>query len=169
MKNEYDIIKVGVDNMKTLVAYFSCTGTTKKLAEDLNEVVNGTLYEIKPSQTYSDEDLNWMDKKSRSSIEMQDKSSRPEIVDDLTSVDEYDTIYIGFPIWWYQAPTIINTFLEKYNLDGKTIIPFATSGSSGMGKTNDYLIDSCPGAILKEGKRFSNPTKEELEEWVNSL
>lgn len=155
--------------MKALVAYFSCTGTTKKLAEELNEVVGGTLYEIKPTTPYTDEDLNWTDKNSRSSIEMRDKSSRPEMVDDLPSISEYDTIYIGFPIWWYQAPTIINTFLEKYDLEGKTIIPFATSGTSGMGKTNDYLIESCPGAVLKEGKRFSNPSKDELTEWVNSL
>ena len=155
--------------MKKMVAYFSCSGNTKKIAEDLNEVVGGTLYEIKPEVPYVKKDLNWINPMSRSSVEMRDKSSRPAIVKDLDNLDEYDTIYVGFPIWWYIAPTIVNTFLEAYDLKGKTIIPFATSGSSGMGKTNEYLVKSCKGATLKEGKRFKKPTKEELTEWVKSF
>ena len=128
----FGIIVLGVDNMsKTLVAYFSCSGVTRKLAEDLCGVVNGDLYEIKPVNPYTDEDLDWTNNESRSSVEMNDKSYRPEIINDLENIDEYDVVYLGFPIWWYQAPTIINTFLEKYDFTGKKIIPFATSGSSG--------------------------------------
>lgn len=152
-----------------LVAYFSCSGVTKKLAEKINEVVKGDLYEIKPVKPYSSEDLDWTNNESRSSVEMKNQSYRPEIVDDLDNLDQYDTIYLGFPIWWYQAPTIINTFLEKYNLEGKKIIPFATSGSSGIGETNKYLENSCKGATLVQGKRFGNPSLEELSEWVNKI
>ena len=149
---------------KTLVAYFSCTGVTRKLAEDLCGVVNGDLYEIKPVEPYTDEDLDWTNNESRSSVEMNDKSFRPEFIKDLDG-----TIYLGFPIWWYQAPTIINSFLENYDFTGKKIIPFATSGSSGMGETNKYLADSCKGAILVEGKRFGRPSWDELNNWINSL
>ncbi len=152
-----------------LITYFTCTGNTKELAEKINEIIKGTLYEIKPKVPYTKEDLNWMNKESRSTLEMNDKSSRPEIIKDLENLDNYDIIFVGFPIWWYQAPTIINTFLESYNFANKTIIPFATSGSSGMGKTNEYLVKSCLGANLIEGKRFSNPTKKELEDWIKSL
>lgn len=154
---------------KKLVAYFSCSGVTKKLAEKLNEVVNGDLYEIKPVVPYTDEDLDWTNSESRSSIEMKDQSFRPAIVDDLDNLDDYDTIFLGFPIWWYQAPTIINTFLEKYNLSNKKIIPFATSGSSGMGETNKYLSNSCSGANLVEGKRFGNPSLDDLKIWVSNI
>ncbi len=153
--------------MNKLVAYFSCSGVTKKVAEEINEVVGGTLYEIKPEVPYTKEDLNWMNEESRSSIEMKDKASRPNIVKDLDNLDEYDTIYVGFPIWWYQAPTIINTFLESYDLTGKVIKPFATSGSSSYGESNKYLLDSVKGAVLKEGVRLSNPTKEEITKWIN--
>ncbi len=149
--------------MKILVAYFSATGTTKKVAIRLAKLKQASLFEIIPKVLYTKQDLNWQDINSRSSKEMKDKNSRPEIANKIENIEDYNIIYLGFPIWWYQAPTIINTFLEMYNLKGKTIIPFATSGSSLMGKTNDYLIKSCKNAKLLEGKRFSeNPSDEEL-------
>lgn len=154
---------------KVLVAYFSCSGNTKKLASKISEIVNGELYEIKPISPYTSDDLDWTNNESRSSTEMNDKSFRPQIVDDLENINNYDTVYLGFPIWWYQAPTIINTFLEKYDFAGKKIVPFATSGSSGMGDTNKYLINSCPGANLVEGKRFGNVSLEELKKWINNV
>ncbi len=142
---------------KILVACFSAGGVTAKLAKRLAAMAGADLYEIRPEVPYSKEDLNWEDPNSRSSIEMNDRSIRPGIADmmDAPDISAYDTVYIGFPIWWYVAPTIINTFLEQYDWAGKTIIPFATSGSSGMGKTNEGLAPSCPGAKLKEGKRFA--------------
>lgn len=127
---------------KTLVAYFSATGRTRKKAEKLAKELNADLYAIRPVVPYTKADLNWMDKKSRSTIEMSDKTSRPEIVDDDAHIEQYDTIYIGFPIWWYIAPTIINTFLEKYDFSGKKICLFATSGGSGWGETVDSLKGS---------------------------
>lgn len=154
---------------KVLVAYFSCSGNTKKLASKISEIVNGELYEIKPISPYTSDDLDWTNNESRSSTEMNDKSFRPQIVDDLENINNYDTVYLGFPIWWYQAPTIINTFLEKYDFAGKKIVPFATSGSSGMGDTNKYLVNSCPGANLIEGKRFGNASLEELKKWINNI
>ena len=154
---------------KVLVAYFSCSGNTKKLASKISEIVNGELYEIKPISPYTSDDLDWTNSESRSSTEMNDKSFRPQIVDDLENINNYDTVYLGFPIWWYQAPTIINTFLEKYDFAGKKIVPFATSGSSGMGETNKYLVNSCPGANLIEGKRFGNASLEELKNWINNI
>ena len=155
---------------KTLVVYFSASGNTAKLAQTLASVVNGDLHEIQPKQPYTSADLDWRDSKSRSSVEMNDKSFRPEIANKVDNMENYDTIYIGFPIWWHVAPTIINTFLEQYNLEGKTIIPFATSGSSGMGNTNAELKNSCKGAILKEGKRFDvNASAQEIKKWVESF
>ncbi len=157
--------------MKNLVAYFSASGTTKKVAEKLANVVNGDLYQIEPEIRYTPEDLNWMDNNSRSSIEMRDHSSRPEIKDGLKSIDEYDTIYLGFPVWWYVAPTIINTFLEKYDFSGKNIIVFATSGSSGLGKTIEELKPSCSIATnwLGGDRLKSSISEEELREWVNKF
>ncbi len=155
---------------KTLVAYFSASGTTAKLAEKVAKVVNGDLYEIVPAKPYTAADLDWTNDKSRSSVEMKNKSFRPEISGKAENMSDYDTIYLGFPIWWYVAPTIVNTFLESYDLSGKTIIPFATSGSSGMGATNAELKDSCKGAVLKEGKRFSSDaTEKEIETWVKGF
>ena len=152
---------------KILVAYFSASGTTAKLAERLASAVGGDLHEIQPEKPYPEADLNWMDKKSRSSIEMNDKSYRPPIANKVENMEQYDTIFLAFPIWWYVAPTIVNTFLEQYDLNGKTIIPLATSGSSGMGGSNQELAPSCPGAVLKEGKRFpANATEEELKAWA---
>ena len=120
---------------KSLVTYFSASGVTKKVAEKLAEAAGADLFEIKPEVAYTEADLNWMDKKSRSSIEMNDKSFRPAIAEKYNNMADYDVVYVGFPIWWYVAPTIINTFLESYDFSGKTIVLFATSGGSGFGNT----------------------------------
>jgi len=155
---------------RKLVAYFSASGVTAKVAENLSDALGADLFEIVPKVRYTKADLDWRDKASRSTIEMNDPSSRPEIEALRDNIAEYDTIYVGFPIWWYVAPTIINTFLESYDLAGKTIIPFATSGGSGMGKTNEKLEASCPGAMLKTGKVFSvNATRQELADWANQF
>jgi len=155
---------------RKLVAYFSASGVTAKVAEALSDALGADLFEIVPKVRYTKADLDWRDKHSRSTIEMNDPSSRPEIESLRDNVADYDTIYIGFPIWWYVAPTIINTFLESYDLACKTIIPFATSGGSGMGKTNEKLAPSCPGAMLKTGKVFSmNATRQELADWANQF
>ena len=154
-----------------LVAYFSCTGTTKELAEKLAKVTGGDLFEIKPKEEYTVSDLNWRDKSSRSSLEMNDKFSRPEILDKVNNMEDYDTVFLGFPIWWYTAPRIINTFLESYDFSNKKIIVFCTSGGSGIGNTILDLKPSCSSDAKRlEGKRFpSNVSASELEEWVNSL
>ena len=155
---------------KTLVAYFSASGVTAKLAKTLSETIGADLYEIQPAIPYSSADLDWTNKKSRSSIEMEDKSFRPAIMGKVENMAQYDRIFVGFPIWWYVAPTIINTFLEQYDLTGKKVIPFATSGMSGMGNTNAELRDSCKGADLREGKRFSTKTKaSELKSWAEKF
>ena len=137
---------------KTLVAYFSASGKTAKVAEKLAAKVGADLYEIKPTVKYTKADLNWMDRKSRSSIEMNDKSFRPEIITGDVDVAPYDTIYLGFPIWWYVAPTIINTFLEAYDFSGKKIILFATAGSSDFGNTTAELKPSAKDAEFIETK-----------------
>lgn len=156
--------------MKKLVAYFSATGTTENLAKILAQAVDGDLFEIKPKKPYTAEDLDWTNKHSRSSVEMADLSSRPEVAEKLDNMKDYDVIFVGFPIWWYIAPTIINTFLEQYDLTGKVIVPFATSGGSEMGKTNEKLAVSCNGAKLVEGKRFkSNASVQELKTWAENL
>jgi flavodoxin len=155
---------------KVLVAYFSASGVTAKLAERLANAIGADLHEIKPKTPYTEADLNWMDKKSRSSIEMSDKSFRPEVANKVENMKKYDVIFTAFPIWWYVAPTIINTFLEQYDLSGKTIIPVATSGSSGMGNTNEELALSCPGAVLKEGRRFAaDASEDELKAWASGF
>ena len=155
---------------KKLVAYFSASGVTAGVAEKLAEAAGADLHEIKPAVPYTKADLDWMNKQSRSSIEMSDLSSRPEISGKVDNMGEYDVIFVGFPIWWYVAPTIINTFLESYDLTGKTIIPFATSGGSGMGKTNEKLQPSCPSSILLEGTVFkATVTKAELSTWEEGL
>ncbi len=155
---------------KTLVAYFSASGVTAKLAKTLSETIGADLYEIQPAIPYTSADLDWTNKKSRSSIEMEDKSFRPAITGKVENMAQYDRIFVGFPIWWYVAPTIINTFLEQYDLTAKKVIPFATSGMSGMGNTNAELRDSCKGADLREGKRFSTKTKaSELKSWAEKF
>ena len=145
---------------KKLVAYFSASGITAGVAEKLAKEANADIYEIKPAVPYTKADLNWQDKNSRSSIEMSDHNSRPEIADKNADISKYDTIYLGFPIWWYIAPTIINTFLESYDFSGKKIILFATSGGSGFGKTLINLKSSTVDAEIIEGK--VNPTLNEI-------
>ena len=154
--------------MKTLVAYFSATGTTEAVAKDLADVAGATLYEIKPEVKYTAADLDWRNKQSRSSVEMADKSSRPAIVKDLEDADSYDVIYIGFPIWWYTAPTIINTFIETYGFEGKTVIFFATSGSSDIAGADKQFHAQYPDINWKAGKLLNNATKKTLQDWVAS-
>lgn len=153
----------------TLVAYFSASGTTKKAATKVAEAVGADLYEIRPKVPYSEADLNWMDKKSRSSIEMSDKGFRPEIAGGDAHIEKYDTILIGFPIWWYVAPTIINTFLESYNFSGKKIILFATSGGSGFGNTLRELESSVTGAQISEGRILNRATAEDIQKLIEEI
>lgn len=152
---------------KTLVAYFSASGVTKKTAERLAAAIGADTYEIRPAVPYTRADLNWMDKKSRSSVEMGDRSFRPQLADKDADIQSYDKIFLGFPIWWYVAPTIVNTFLESYDFTGKTIIPFATSGGSGYGKTGEALAPSCKGAVLEEGTMLNGRlSDEQLKSWA---
>lgn len=137
---------------KKLVAYFSASGVTKRAAEKLAKEQGADLFEIRPVQPYTDADLNWMDKKSRSTLEMKDKSSHVEIAEKVENMDQYDEIFVGFPIWWGVAPHIVNSFLEQYDLSGKTISPFATSGGSGFGRSNKELEPSAPGAKFNPGR-----------------
>ena len=155
--------------MKKLVAYFSASGTTKKAAERLAKAAGADLFEIEPAVPYSSADLNWMDKKSRSSVEMSDPASRPEIAERLPNMADYDTVFIGFPIWWYTAPRIINTFVESYDFDRKTLVPFATSGGSGMGRTVDELKKLCPKANWKAGKMVNGVSDKALADWANAF
>ena len=155
---------------KILVAYFSASGETAKLAKTIAGVVDGDLFEIVPEVPYTAADLDWMDKGSRSTAEMNDDNSRPAIASKLTDMAQYDTVFVGFPIWWYQAPRIIETFLESYDFAGKTMIPFATSGGSGMGKTDSILMEICPAAVWLPGKRLqSNESTAAVQKWVNTL
>lgn len=154
---------------KKLVAYFSASGVTAKMAKALAEVTGADLFEIQPAVPYTSADLDWMNKKSRSSVEMSNPASRPEIENKVPDMDQYDTVFVGFPIWWYVAPTIINTFLESYDFSGKTIAAFATSGGSGMGKTDSVLKKSAPSANWKEGKRFGSADKNALKAWADFL
>ena len=154
---------------KTLVAFFSASGTTKKIAEMIAEAANADLHEIAPKVLYTKDDLNWMNKKSRSSIEMSDKSIRPEIADSNLDMESYDEIILGFPIWWYVAPAIINTFVESYDFSGKTVVPFATSGGSGMGKTEETLRTLCPNAIWKKGEMLNHVSDTELKKWLDDI
>lgn len=156
--------------MKSLVAYFSATGVTKNLAVRIAQFTGSDLYEIEPKIPYTEEDLNWLNPESRSSVEMKNLDFRPAIKLFLRDIEEFDTIFLGFPIWWYIAPTIINTFLESLDFSGKQIIPFATSGGSGMGETNKYLLNSCKGAFLKEGSVLpSNISDDDLINWLNQF
>ena len=155
---------------KILIAYFSASGETGKLAKTLSAVTGGDLFEIRPETAYTSADLNWMDKKSRSTVEMQDKSSRPAIAAPCSNLADYDTIFVGFPIWWYVAPTIINTFLESGDFSGKKIVLFATSGGSGFGKTVENLKDSASGATIVEGKLLNGTQSiAGLKSWEDSI
>ena len=156
---------------KKLVAYFSASGVTAKVADILADAVGADIYEIRPEVPYTKADLNWMDKKSRSTIEMNDRTSRPAIADKNAKVEQYDTIFLGFPIWWYRAPSIINTFLESYNFSGKKIILFATSGGSMFGKTVEELKVSVPATCeIIEGKLLNGKqTIPSIREWTEAL
>ena len=154
---------------KKLVTYFSASGVTKRYAEKLAKAANADLFEIKPSVPYTSADSNWQNSNSRSSVEMKNPDSRPEIAEKLSDMDSYDTVFVGFPIWWYVAPTIIDTFLESYDFSGKTVIPFATSGGSGMGKTADVLRKVCPDADIRDGKVLNGMSDKEIAQWVNKF
>ena len=154
---------------KKLVAFFSASGTTKKVAQMIAEEVKADLFEIEPKVSYTKADLDWMNKKSRSSVEMSDKKYRPEIMKKKMYMSSYDEILLGFPIWWYVAPTIVNTFLEAYDFSGKKIVLFATSGGSGFGNTVNELQPSAPDAVITEGSLLNRGTKKEISEWVKSL
>ncbi|MFR7984871.1 flavodoxin [Zhenpiania hominis] len=155
---------------KRLVAYFSASGVTAKTAKALAEAAEADLYEIQPQIPYTQADLNWMDKKSRSTVEMNDPDSRPAISGSVPGMEQYDVIFLGFPIWWYTAPTIIKTFLESYDMAGKKIVLFATSGGSGLGDTARTLQKVCPKAEFKGGKLLNGrQSRESLTSWIESL
>ncbi len=153
---------------KVLVAYFSASGVTKNLAGKLAEATGGDLFEIVPEEIYTKEDLNWMNPKSRSSVEMKDRSCRPTIASKVEDMASYDAVFIGFPVWWYREPSIIDTFAENYDFTGKTIIPFATSGSSGIGPSGENIAALAKGAKVTSGERFkASTTVEDLRNWAS--
>lgn len=155
---------------KKLVAYFSASGTTARVAKELAEAAKADLYEIRPETKYTSNDLDWRDKSSRSSVEMADKKSRPKLADKNAKIADYDVIFIGFPIWWYVAPHIINTFLENYDFSGKKVVVFATSGGSGFGNTVKELQPSAPKATIIEGKMMNGrQDKAELAKWAEQF
>lgn len=156
---------------KAIVAYFSASGETARLAKTIAETAGASLYEIAPAQKYSAADLNWHDSASRSSVEMKDEHSRPAMAGEMPELSGVDRVFVGFPIWWYQAPRIIQTFLESADFSGKTVIPFCTSGGSGLGKTVEILRASCsPQTKWQQGKRFSSRAgSAEIKAWLDSL
>ena len=155
---------------KSLVAYFSASGVTEKVAKQIADLAKADIYEIKPKVPYSEADLNWMDKSSRSSMEMKNLSFRPEMADNNIDISAYDTIYLGFPIWWYIAPTIVNTFLEKHDFSGKKIVLFATSGGSGMGKTAQHLKPSvAKDTTIIDGKILNSANSETIKTWLETV
>lgn len=156
--------------MSSLVAYFSATGTTARAATRLAQAIGADLFEIVPERPYSAADLNWNDKSSRSSVEMADESCRPAIAGLVDNMDDYDTVYVGFPVWWYVEPRIVDTFLEAHDLAGKTVVPFATSGGSGLGRAPQRMAELAPGARVAEGRMLNgNPGLDELCDWAASL
>lgn len=158
-----------MEQKKALVAYFSATGTTAEVAKNLAQAIDADLFEIKPQQPYTAADLNWRDENSRSSVEMKDKTSRPEIETKVEDMSKYDVVFIGFPIWWYREPSIIDTFVESYDFSGKVIVPFATSGGSGMGDSGKNIQELAPKAKVFAGERFSaKVSAEELKKWAGS-
>lgn len=152
---------------KVLVAYFSASGVTKKLAANLADAIGADLFEIVPEKPYSKLDLMWMNPKSRSSVEMKDRSCRPAIASRVDDMAQYDVVFIGFPVWWYREPSIIDTFAEAYDFSGKKIVPFATSGTSGIGDSGKNIAELAKNAAVEEGKRFkARASREELKEWA---
>ena len=155
---------------KVLVAYFSASGVTAKAAQKLAKAAKGDLFEIKPEKPYTSADLNWNDKNSRSSVEMNDRSCRPAIASKLDNMADYDIVFVGFPVWWYREPSIIDTFIESYDFGGKTVVPFATSGGSGLGETAKNLQALAPAAKVADGKKLSAmATEAEIENWVKTF
>ena len=156
--------------MNTFVTYFSASGSTARLAQTLAAAADAKLYEIKPAVPYERKDLNWMDKKARSTVEMQDPNCRPALADTAAPVAEADVIFLGFPIWWYREPSIIDSFLEAYDFSGKTIVPFFTSGGSNLGEGQERIKALAKGAKVLSGKRFSaHASERELKIWIDSL
>lgn len=155
---------------KMLVAYFSASGVTKGVAEKLAKVAGADLFEIVPEQLYTNDDLNWNNKHSRSSVEMSDRSCRPEISSRVSDMAQYDVVLVGFPVWWYREPSIIDTFMEMYDFGGKTVVPFCTSGGSGLGETAGNIRALAKGADVRDGKRFSpGVSEEELKAWSDGV
>ena len=154
---------------KILVAYFSASGVTKRAASLLAKAADADLFEIQPKTPYKAADLDWTNKSSRSSLEMNDPASRPEIKSRVDDLSDYDTIFLGFPVWWYTAPTIIKTFLEAHDFSGKEIVLFATSGGSGLGKTESALKPCAPNAVWKGGKLLNGASEASLRSWVESV
>ena len=151
---------------KVRIAYFSASGVTARVAKTMADVVGADLYEICPEQPYTSADLNWMDKKSRSTVEMNDPACRPAIAGEVQNMDQYDTVLVGFPVWWYVEPRIVDTFLESYDFSGKEMIPFATSGGSGIGKAEKILKDHCPAAVWKKGQLLNGAG---AADWIKSI
>ena len=155
---------------KILVAYFSASGVTARTAKEVAKAAGADLYEIRPAEPYTAADLNWMDQKSRSTLEMNDPACRPAIAEPAADLDQYDTVFVGFPIWWYVEPRIVDTFLERYDFSGKTVIPFCTSSSSGLGESGDLLAELAASGDWQEGQRFrSGASQADVTAWVESL
>ena len=155
---------------KSLVAFFSASGVTKRVSEKLANVLGAELFEIVPDEVYTPEDLDWQNKQSRSSVEMSDRASRPAISSTVDDISQYDSVFVGFPVWWYREPSIIDTFMEQYDFSGKTVVPFCTSGSSDLGESVDNIQNLAPGAKVVAGKRFAADVSEvELKKFVDEL
>ena len=155
---------------KKLVAYFSAGGNTAKVAQNLAAAANAEIYEIRPAVPYTRKDLNWMDKKSRTTLEMQDRNCRPELTDTDAPVADTDVVFLGFPIWWYREPSVIDSFLDAYDFGGKTVVPFLTSGGSGLGEGQERIETLAKGAKVLTGRRFSaRASEKELASWVSEL
>ncbi len=162
--------ETGEKHGKVLVAYFSATGTTKKLAEYAADAVGADLYEIVPEEPYTDEDLDYGDSNSRSSIEMDDPDARPAISGSVENMEQYDIVLIGYPIWWGEAPRIMSTFIESYDFSGKTLVAFCTSGGSGFGRSDSALKSAAGDAAWLDGERLSSSaSREDIVEWINGL
>lgn len=161
--------ETGKTKIQALVAYFSATGTTRAAAEELAGLIGADLWEIRPEIPYSEADLDWHDRQSRSSVEMNDASSRPAIVSENSDMARYSVVFIGFPVWWNQAPRVVNTFLESHDLSGKTVVPFATSGGSGISGSEAALRKTYPDLDWKEGKRLNRVSPSDLRPWLESL
>ena len=154
---------------KTLIAYFSASGVTAKVAKEMAGAIGADLYEICPVNPYTNADMNWMDKKSRSTTEMNDPTCRPAIASPVQNMEQYDTVMVGFPIWWYQEPMAVDTFLESYNFDSKTIIPFCTSTSSSIEQSMTSIQNICPQATVLEGLRLQQANETEIDQWLQNI